>query len=220
MIELELQLLVGGNGHPVDFPKGRLCCPEGDNIVELASHGRDEAGFIIGTVGQQGIGEALLVDLVIEDVARIQVTDLHHDLAGAPVDHACRGRVVELEVDVEIMHVAIGLVDGHPIELRVGGQRVVVVFEDAIILGALPVHDFDYPMDDERSGAVLLDGDIGTVEQAHAVEARVFFWCRQGQVGRYGGAFPDLLGLNKCSRRTNKREADQFPSFHLLDFEV
>ena len=43
----------------------------------------------------------------------------------------------------------VGLVDGHPIERRVGGQWVVVVFEDAIVLGALPVHDFDHPMDDE-----------------------------------------------------------------------
>ena len=36
---------------------------EGDDIIELSTHGRDETGFVVAyTASQQGIGETFFVD--------------------------------------------------------------------------------------------------------------------------------------------------------------
>jgi len=171
LIELELHLFLHRDIYLIYFADGRFGRPERYDIIELSTHGRDETGFVIACCGgsQQSIGETFLVDLVVDDIARIETADFHHDLTGSPVDGTGRSDVVLLPGDVEVDHVAVCLVDGDAMELRMCRQRVVIVFKDAIGDSSARVHDFDDLADSEGAGAGRLYGHGGAVEQVYTI---------------------------------------------------
>ena len=165
LIELELHFFLHRDVYLIYLADSWLGCPEGDDIIELSTHGRDETGFVVAcTASQQGIGETFFVDLIIDDIARIETAYFHHDLPCSPIDGAGRSGIIQLLGDVEVDYVAIGFVDGDTMKLCMCRQRIVIVFEDAIGDGPARVHNFDDFADRERTGAGRLHGHSGAVE--------------------------------------------------------
>ena len=132
MIELELHFFLHRNGYFIYFTYGRFRHPERNDVIELSAHGRDEAGFVIAAVGQQGVGETFLVDFIFDDISRIQLAYFKHDLAGAPIDGAGRSRIVAGLCNVQVDYIAVGTVDGRSLELCESRQRVVIIFDDTV----------------------------------------------------------------------------------------
>ena len=176
LIELILHLLVGGHVDGVDLAHGRGRDPEGDNVVELSAHRGHEALLVVRAGREQGVGEAALVDLIVDDVARVEGADLEHDLPRAPIDHAGGGGVVDGLRDVHFALRAVGLVDGGAGEAGEGGEGVVVVLDDSVTERRGHASHLHHLTDGEAAGAVVGHYDAGAVE-----EHQGFFF---DQVGR------------------------------------
>ena len=182
MVELELQLFPHRHGYPVYLTHGRLGSPEGDDIVKLSPHRRDET--LVVARRQQGVGETFLGDLVLHDISRLQAAHFQHDLPGAPVDGTCGGGIVASPSHVEIDHVAIRTVDRGVTKLGMRRQRVVIVFDDTVgdgSLGSLYLKSLAYG-ESPRAGRLYRDG--GAVQQGDAVVSCVGLRFLQGRILR------------------------------------
>ena len=143
LVELELHLFLHRDVYLIYFTDGRFGRPEGDDVVELSAHGRDETGLVVAGIRKQGVGETFLIDLIVDDVARVEAAYFHHDLAGSPVNGTGGGGIILLLCDVEVNHIAVGFVDRDAVELGMCRQRVVIVFENAVGDGSASIHHFD-----------------------------------------------------------------------------
>ena len=183
MVELELQLFLHRHGYPVHLAHGRLGSPEGDDIVKLSSHRRDET-LVVVTRRQQGVGETFFGDLVLHDISRLQAAHFQHDLPGAPVDGTCGGGVVASLGYVEIDHVAVRTVDRGVTKLGVRRQRVVIVFDDTVgdgSFGSLYLKSLAYG-ESPRAGRLYRYG--GAIQQGDAVVSCIGLRFLQGRILR------------------------------------
>ena len=93
VVEFETEVFGGEHADAVDFLVDGVVGPEGDNVVEVAAHGRYVFAVVV-VVGEEGIGEPFAVGDEFYFIAGVDMAYLDHFLAGAPVDEASRSHVV------------------------------------------------------------------------------------------------------------------------------
>ena len=96
LVELVLYILIPWDIKGVDLADSRISHPERHDVVEVAFHRRDEPVVlsILRHRSQKSIGKSFLINFVVNDIARIQSSNLSHDLPGSPVDHPRRSGIV------------------------------------------------------------------------------------------------------------------------------
>ena len=164
----------------------------------MATHRRDET-LLVGRLGgcQQRIGEALLGNFILDDIARFQTAYLHHDLTRTPIDGTCRSGIVARLRHVQVQHITIGPVNGHIPELRMSGQRIVIILDDTVVHGSTRCLHLELPIDPKRTGSRGLHGHGSTVQQIHAIEADILLFDFRGRILRIPVA---SFGLSEGSR--------------------
>ena len=93
VVEFETEVFGGEHADAVDFLVDGVVGPEGDNVVEVAAHGRYVFAVVV-VVGEEGIGEPFAVGDEFYFIAGVDMAYLDHFLAGTPVDEAGRSHVV------------------------------------------------------------------------------------------------------------------------------
>ena len=152
LIELVLHLFSPGDIEGVDLRDGGIGHPERHDVVEIALHRRDEPVFLVkGRRGEQGICESLLADSVINDITWLQDTDLDHDLPGTPIDGPCRSGIVADRGKIDVPDSAVGLVNLNVLKDGLGGQRVIVIFQNPVSQSTFRGLDLDDLMNVKRS---------------------------------------------------------------------
>ena len=148
-----------------------LVVPEGDDVVEVAAHGRDV--LRVGVVAlQQGVGEALLVGEELHLVAGFKSAEGDHLLPRAPVDHVGGCRVVA-DHKVGVLLGAVVAIDDHVTDLAVGRQWVVIDDDGVVVAPAGIAQDAVALVVDVVAEPVLLHAHGHAVVEGHAVVAGV-----------------------------------------------
>ena len=171
LVELELHILSHRDADAIDLADGRLRRPERNDVVELSAHRRDETRFVVAAVSQQSIRETLLGNLVFHDVARVQPSEVEHDLPRPPVDGTGRSRVVASLRNIDVHDIAALAVNRGVAEFGESSQRVVVVLHDVVGHRALFRLNFKLFVDGKRPRTGLGHLDCRAVEQRNAVGA-------------------------------------------------
>ena len=169
VVDLELETFGNRDRNGVDLGEDRVVGPERDDVVEMAAHRRNKAAIV---VGQEGIGKALAIGDIVNDVAGVEVRHLDHLLAGAPIDEASGSNiVVDLSSGVGEKRVdaAIGVGDDKATELDKGRLRVVVEFDDSIVAAAYKVVDQDTFVRSDMTQTTFLHNDEGRVDKSALV---------------------------------------------------
>ena len=133
VIELELEFLLHRHTDGVHFAPRRLVHPEGDDVIELSPHGRDESRVIVLSPGQQGISESFFTDFVRDGIARFQASEFDHNLAGSPVDGPCGSGIIAGFRYVHLHCFAIGTLQGDLLETGKRRQRIVIILDHMIV---------------------------------------------------------------------------------------
>lgn len=178
LVELVLHALAVGNRYRIVLYHRGLRHPEGYDVVEVAAHGRDETLVIRLSAVEQGIGETVLLDRVLDNVAGLECADLDHDLASSPIYGTCRGRVVEHVGDGNLVDAAVSVVDLHRGEACGCRQGVIVVLQYAVGQGTLRIADEYGAVDVEGPRSRLGNLDGRAVDEAHGgtrLQCRVGF---------------------------------------------
>ena len=188
-VEFVLKRLADRDGINL-FLDGRVRRPERHDVVELSAHRRHELAVGVfrrgvrrsrsrarrrsrGLFGaEQRVGKTALLDAVFEHVARIQSPDFEHDLPRAPIDVARgSGAVVRLRA-VELALASVGSDDARLREFRLGGQRIVVVFHDAVrerARGRADLYSFENA---ERGAPVVVHVGVSLVGEHDVIRLR------------------------------------------------
>ena len=171
VIDFVLQVLARQHTDLIDFFPHGLAVPEGDDVVEVAAHGRDV--LRVGVVAlQQRVGEALLVGEELHLIAGFEAAEGDHLLPCAPVDHVGRrGVVADHEVGVFLGTVV--AIDDHVANLAVGRQGIVIDDDGVVVAPAGIAQDPVTLVVDIVAEAVLLHAHGHAVIEGHAVVAGV-----------------------------------------------
>ena len=136
LIELILDIFVPWHIQGINLGYGRIGYPERHDIIEIASHRRNESLILIRKRGKKGIGETLLVDPIVDYISWIESSNLCHDLPGSPIDGSCWSGIVTDGLEVNIPDGAVSLIDLDLLKHRQGGKRVIVILKDPMCQGS------------------------------------------------------------------------------------
>ena len=132
LIELKLQLFFFGNAYAIHLSYCRLCRPERHYIIKLPAHRRNKTRIISLVGTKKCVGKALLIYLIINNVARHKSVQLKHNLSCSPIDSTSRSGIIACLAYIYIGSRAILVIDFHHLKTGSGCKRVVIVFKNTV----------------------------------------------------------------------------------------